>query len=60
MQIDTPNITGSLVVDGQFQIPFGISGSQTTTPTSGSMFFNTTDREVAVYNGSSWDTYTLS
>ncbi len=60
MYIDSPNIIGSLNSTGQFQIPLGISGSQTSTPTSGSMFFNTTDRELAVYNGSSWDTYTLS
>ena len=60
MLIDSKIITGSLTIDGQLQIPFGISGSQTSTPTTGSMFFNTTDQEVIIYNGTDWDKYQLS
>ena len=54
MFIDSPFITSSLTSTGQFVVPFGISGSQTSNPRSGSLFFNLTDDKLISFNGSIW------
>lgn len=54
MFIDSPFITSSLTSTGQFVVPFGISGSQTSNPRSGSLFFNLTDDKLISFNGSTW------
>ena len=54
MFIDSPLITGSLTSTDQFVVPFGISGSQTTNPRSGSLHLNLTDDKLITFNGNAW------
>jgi len=54
MIYENVELTGSLDISGSFQVPFGVSGSEPTSPSSGSLFFNTTNERLYVWEGS-WE-----
>jgi len=47
-------LSGSLNISGSFIIPYGVSGYEPSSPLSGSLFFNTTNKLLYVWNGS-WE-----
>ena len=51
MKYEDIELSGSLEISGSFQVPYGISGSQESSPSSGSLFFNTTDEKLYVFEG---------
>jgi len=54
MIYENVELSGSLDISGSFQVPYGVSGSEPTSPSSGSLFFNTTDEKLYVWEGS-WE-----
>ena len=54
MIYENVELSGSLDISGSFQVPYGVSGSEPTSPSSGSLFFNTTDEGLYVWEGS-WE-----
>ena len=54
MIYENVELSGSLDISGSFQVPYGISGSEPNSPSSGSLFFNTTDEKLYVWEGS-WE-----
>jgi len=54
MIYENVELSGSLDISGSFQVPHGVSGSEPTSPSSGSLFFNTTDETLYVWEGS-WE-----
>ena len=51
MRIHNLNITGSVEVKKVFQPPFGTSDKRPSSPSTGSLFYNTTDNILEVYTG---------
>jgi hypothetical protein len=47
-------LSGSLHISGTLQVPYGESGTEPTSPSSGSLFFNTTDKLLYIWEGS-WE-----
>ena len=54
MIYENVELSGSLDISGSFQVPYGVSGSEPTSPSSGSLFLNTTDEKLYVWEGS-WE-----
>lgn len=54
MIYENVELSGSLNISGSFQVPYGVSGSEPTSPSYGSLFFNTTDEKLYVWEGS-WE-----
>jgi len=51
MTYENVELSGSLDISGSFQVPYGVSGSKPTSPSSGSLFFDTTDELLYVWEG---------
>jgi len=54
MLIDSPDITGSLLVDGEFHLPAGPTNKRPTEPFTGSLRFNTDSGSLELYDGVGW------
>ena len=54
MLIDSPDITGSLLVDGEFNLPTGPTNKRPTEPFTGSLRFNTDSGSLELYDGVGW------
>jgi len=54
MIYENVELSGSLNISGSFQVPYGVSGSEPTSPSYGSLFFNTTDEKL--YVDRDWET----
>jgi len=54
MLIDSPDITGSLIVDGEFHLPAGPTSKRPSEPFTGSLRFNTDSGSLELYNGVEW------
>lgn len=51
----TPKVAGTFVkASGQLVPPSGATGSRPGSPTTGSMFFDTTEGKLVTYSGTGW------
>ena len=49
-------LTGSLEISGSFVIPLGDAADRESSPSTGSLFYNTASRALETYNGNTWVT----
>lgn len=49
-------LTGSLEISGSFVIPLGDAADRESSPSTGSLFYNTASRALETYNGNEWVT----
>ena len=58
MLIDSPIVTGSLVIEGDLHLPSGTTAQRPSGPLTGSLRFNTDSGSLELYNGTQWSAVT--